>query len=189
MLEPEQIRDVIGERISHYVGPMYEGYAEGEGISSSRITCVIALDRSYIQDVQAFAAACERSAGDVTPIWRDVLHRFISIADPTEFEHSGLARADSPLFAVVDASRVLALAHYSMWAADAASIGVLTHPEHRGGGHGKAAVCAAMADAFSHGHLVLYRTCLANRASVALAESVGCHDYGRFLAVHLQAAG
>jgi len=62
---------------------------------------------------------------------------------------------------------------------------VLTHPAYRNRGYGKLVVSAAMADAFAHGHLVLYQTLEANRASVALAAALGCQDYARTVAVHL----
>jgi RimJ/RimL family protein N-acetyltransferase len=186
LLDPARIHHVVDQPISHCVGPLYEGYADAEGFVAKPSRAVITLDRSHLQAVQAFTAACERVDSEVTSVWRDVLRRFVTASSPTDFEHSGLARGDSPLFARVDESGVLALAHYSMWAVDAASIGVLTHPEHRRRGHGKAVVGAAMSDAFSQGFLVLYRTLLANRASVALAESLGCRDYARFLAVHLR---
>lgn len=186
LLDPAQVRVVIDGPVSHCVGPMYEGYAEADWFRPAPSRDVVTLDRSHVDEVQIFTQACEDSGSDITPVWREVLHRFVSADHPTEVEHSGLTRTDSPLFAVVDDSRVLAVAHYSMWAADAASIGVLTHPAHRLRGHGKAAVSAAMSDAFAQGHFALYRTLLANQASVALAESLGCRDYGRFLAVHLR---
>ena len=109
----------------------------------------------------------------------------MSGSDTADVVQSGVARAESPLFAAVDDSGILAVAHYSMWAVDAASIGVLTHPAHRGRGWGKVSVSAAIRHALAGGHFILYRTLLANRASVALAASLGCRDYGRFLAVHL----
>jgi RimJ/RimL family protein N-acetyltransferase len=186
LLDPVHIGAVIDGPISHCVGPLYEGYAEADSFRPARSDAILTLDRSHVPEVQAFTAACEKSGSDVTPIWREVLHRFVSASDPADVEHSGLTRADSPLFAVVDDSAILALAHYSMWAADAASIGVLTHPAHRGRGYGKASVTTAMLDAFAHGHFVLYRTMLTNRPSVALAMSLGCRDYGRFLGVHVQ---
>jgi hypothetical protein len=188
LLDPARVALLIDGPISHCVGPLYEGYAEADGFRPSPSSNLVTLDASYVKDVQAFTEACEDSGRDVTPVWRDVLQRFFSASDPTEVEHSGLLRADSPLFAVITDSRILALAHYSMWAADAASIGVLPHPAYRRRGHGKAVVSAAMSAAFAQGHLVLYRTLLTNRASVALAESLGCSDYGRFLAIHLQKA-
>ncbi len=174
--------------ISHCVGPLYEGYAEADDFRPATSGATVTLDRSQIGDVQAFTAACDRAGSGVTPIWREILYRFISASNPADVEQSGLARADSPLFAVVDDAGILAVAHYSMWAADAASIGVLTHPAHRRRGFGKASVTAAMRYVFAHGHFALYPTLLANRASIALAASLGCHDYGRFLAVHLQNA-
>src|SRR5690606_23268507 len=117
---------------------------------------------------------------------RTVLAGFTTDNDAPAAPMIDTAHADSPLFAVRADSRILAIANHQMWGVEAASIGVLTHPAYRRSGHGKSVTTAAMSAAFAHGHLVLYRTLLANRASIALAESLGCRDYARFLAVHLR---
>ena len=139
--------------------------------------------RDAVQELMT-ARESERPESTLAPVWREVLQRFATASDPTEWEHSGIDRADSALFANFLGDELVALAHYSMWGQNAASIGVLTHPAYRNRGYGKVVVSAAMIDAFSRGHFVLYQTLVANRPSVALAAALGCHDYARTLAVH-----
>lgn len=180
---------MLGAPVSHCVGPLYEGYVEADRFRPAPSRAVVTLDPSHVEEFRASTTrACEDGRAEGTSVWREALHRFMSASDRADVEVSGLARADSPFFAVVDESVIFALAHYSMWAADAASIGVLTHPAYRRRGHGKAAVSAAMSDAFARGHFVLFRTLVANHASVALATSLGCREYGRSLAIHLHKA-
>ena len=93
--------------------------------------------------------------------------RFRNACEPIAWDHSGIDRANSALFGCFAGTDLVAMGHYSMWAPYAASIGVLTHPSYRGRAYGKAVVSAAMADAFEHGHLVVYQTVLANQPSVA----------------------
>lgn len=185
LLASEHYPSLVDQPISRYVGPFYEGYVDDQSFCPARDADVVRLDRASIASVRALEQA---SDSGITTMWHDVFDRFVRACEPADVEQSGIAAADSPLFAFVEHESIVALAHYSMWASNAASIGVVTHPNFRRQGHGTKVVSAAIADALSQKHLILYRTLLANRASVALATSLGCHDYGRFFAVHLKTA-
>jgi RimJ/RimL family protein N-acetyltransferase len=156
------LREVFEHPIHHTVGPAYQGYAEKEDFLPQISKLVRKLHGEEQEVLQALKGACEAIA----------------------WEHSGIDETDSALFGYFAGEELAAVAHYSMWADDAASIGVLTHPAYRGRGYGKAVVSAAMADAFEHGHLVIYQTLSANHPSVRLATVLGCRDYARTMAVH-----
>lgn len=177
----------LDAQVEHVVGPMYQGYAELADFKPSPAFDVRILRPEDAEPIRHLARACdaEKPASSLTPIRRDVMDRFAAASTHTEREHSGVDRAESALFASFEDKELAAVAHYSMWASDAASVGVLTHPSHRGRGHGKRVVSAAMTEAFERGHLVLYQTMVSNHASVALASSLGCRDYATTLAVHL----
>ena len=162
LLEPT-LHGVFNRPIHHTVGPAYQGYAEKEHFLPRESGAVRQLE-----------------AGE-----HHLLDRLKSGCEPIAWDHSGIDRTDSPVFGYFIAGDVGALAHYSMWADRVASIGVLTHPVHRGHGYGKFVVSAAIAHAFERGHLVLYQTLISNTASVALATALGCRDYARTVAVHL----
>lgn len=188
LLQSENYPPLVDRPITRYAGPFFEGFVDDQSFRPVVHNNVVRLDRASLAGVPAFERACDRDDSRGTPVWRDVVDRFIRACDSTDVEQSGVAAADSSLFAAVEHSTIMALARYSMWARNAASIGVVTHPKFRRSGHGKSVVSAAIADALSQEHLILYRTLLANRASVALATSLGCQDYGRYFAVHLKTA-
>jgi predicted GNAT family acetyltransferase len=163
LLIPDEWHRVF-TNIDHVVGPLYQGYAEQE----------------YFRLV---------SNGQVRTLQPDERQLLRGLAyDPTEWEHSGIERAHSELFGLFVDGRLVAVAHYSMWQPYAASIGVFTHPEHRGKGYGRVVVSAAMADAFNRGHVVLYQALASNAPSVRLAERLGCRTYGYTLGIHLAPA-
>jgi predicted GNAT family acetyltransferase len=57
------------------------------------------------------------------------------------------------------------------------SVGVLTHPDHRGHGYGSAVASAMTRYGIESGRIMLYRTLLSNRASVQIATSLGYPEY------------
>jgi len=163
LLRDENLNVVFDRRIHHTVGPAYQGYAEKE---------------DFLPRVSG--AVRHLGTGE-----HHLLERLKSGCEPIAWQHSRVDATDSPVFAYFVSGDVVAIAHYSMWAAGVASIGVVTHPSHRSRGYGRFAVSAAMAHALEHGRLVVYQTLTSNVPSVALATSLGCRDYARTVAVHL----
>ena len=161
-LRDADLREAFELPIHHTVGPAYQGYAEKEDFLPQTSDCIRKLRDEERKVLLSLKNACE----------------------PIAWEHSGIDAADSGLFGCFVGGDLAAVAHYSLWADDAASIGVLSHPAHRSRGYGKAVVSAAMADAFEQGHLVIYQTLSANHPSVRLATALGCRDYARTMAVH-----
>lgn len=167
LLDAENLRPLFEQPIHHTVGPSYQGYAEREH----------------------FLPISSESVRRLSPNEREALEQLKATCDPTEWEQSGTDRADSDLFGLFSREELVAVAHYAIWAEAAASIGVLTHPAHRGQNSGKAIVSAAMQDAFTRGYLVLYQALFANRPSVAVATTLGFQAYAQTLGVHLVEGG
>ena len=162
LLNDDNLRIVLGRPIHHTIGPAYQGYVDRKEFSPQFSPEVRQISKSSPE-----------------------LGRLQKVCDSTAWYHSAIDPTGSALFAYVLNGAIVAVAHYSMWTDDTASIGVLTHPAHRGRGHGKAVVSAAIADAFERGHLVVLQTLESNVAAVGIAKAIGTRDYARTVAVHL----
>jgi GNAT superfamily N-acetyltransferase len=94
-----------------------------------------------------------------------------------------------PLFGAFDeANRLAALASYKVWSGAIAHIYVITHPERRGRGFGRAAVAQAAGHALSAGLVPQYRTLQANAPAIAVAKRLGFVEYGFSVYVRMQTA-
>lgn len=88
-----------------------------------------------------------------------------------------LLQVRKPLFGLFQGPDLVAVSGTIVLGNVLAYIGVITHPAHRGKGHAKAVVSSAVADAFSKGYAVQWRTPQANEGAVALAKSMGFQHY------------
>ena len=163
-LTPGGVSGLFEEPVDRTVGTAFQGYAEADDFRPVHSDHVRRLGPGDDDRLRALAEAC----------------------DSRQWEHSGTGFSKPDHFGLFADNEIVAVANYAMWAPYAASIGIITHPAGRGRGCGKAAVSAAMKDAFEQGHLVVYQTLLANTPSVRLARALGCREYARTLAVHLQ---
>ena len=77
------------------------------------------------------------------------------------------------------------MANCSEWHGGAVGPGVLTHPDHRGCGRGRAVVSATVAHALAAERLIIYQTLLANRGAVSVADALGFRLYASHVAVRL----
>jgi GNAT superfamily N-acetyltransferase len=93
------------------------------------------------------------------------------------WKQSKLLQIRKPLYGVFDGPSLVAVSGYIVMGDALAYIGVITHPGHRGKGHAKAVVSAAVADALGKGFVAQWRTPQANEGAVALARSVGFEPY------------
>jgi GNAT superfamily N-acetyltransferase len=94
-----------------------------------------------------------------------------------------------PLFSAFDeANRLTALASYKVWNGTIAHIYVITHPERRGRGFGRAAVALAAEHALGAGLVPQYRTLQSNTPAMAVAKRLGFVEYGFSVYVRLQSA-
>jgi GNAT superfamily N-acetyltransferase len=164
LLSRDGVSRLFTEPVDRTVGPAFQGYCEAEGFRAVHSDQVRMLGPDDDAFLQRLALAC----------------------DNLEWEHSCVKPCKPNQFGLFVGDQLVAVAGYDMWAPYAASIGVICHPAYRGRGNAKAAASRAMQHAFEHGHLVVYQTLLENTPSVRLATSLGCKEYGRTMAVHLQ---
>lgn len=101
-----------------------------------------------------------------------------------ELDESGLREVTSQLFvAIGEDGRPKAACGYRHWPQRIGHLCVLTHPQHRGHGLGRAVAGAAIASAVEEGLLPQWRARLA--PSKALARSLGLAELGAQLGLRL----
>jgi GNAT superfamily N-acetyltransferase len=160
----EALRALFGERLGALIGPAYHGSLEPTRFAPVRQGEARALSA---QDEPALAALREA-------------------CDPREWQHGNLEHAGRR-FGAFREGELVAAAALRAAAPDARDPGVVTHPRHRGRGHGAAAVSAGVAEALAEGHLVLYQTLRSNRPALGIARRLGFADFASHLAVRLLA--
>ncbi len=164
LLTPTAIRTLFDQPPDRLIGPLFQGWAE----------------------VDDFRPCPSPHVRRLQPADRPNLRRLADACDPTEWSYSGITTSKVDLFGYFRHEELVTVAHYDIRGEFGASIGIITHPGHRGRGYAKAAVSAAMQHAFDGGQMVLYQTHLANAASVALSSRLGCRPYAQSLGVYLK---
>lgn len=105
--------------------------------------------------------------------------------DAVDWEYSGLGNSNPFMAGYEVNGRIVAAAGYERWGGHLAHIGVLTHPAHRGKGHGRLVVREAARHALSQRLVPQYRTLIANVAAMRIGESLQFIKYGESIAVRL----
>ena len=90
-----------------------------------------------------------------------------------EWEHGGSSLTPGQTVGLFLGNDLVAVAGYEVWNDLLAHIAVVTHPNHRNSGHGRAVVSLATEQALSAGLVPQYRTLEAWPWSVALARQLG----------------
>lgn len=101
------------------------------------------------------------------------------------WEHGGSAWGSQPLAGAFIGDTLAALAGYELWGAQIAHIAVVTHPAHRGQGHGAAVVSLLTSALLDRGLTPQYRTLRDNRSSLALGAALGFVAYAESIALRL----
>lgn len=128
------------------------------------------------------------SARELTPDDEEAVGRLQAACSDEAWDHGGSDIATVPTFGCFDErGDVLALAGYKTWNDEIAHIAIVTAPQQRGRGLGRAAVACAARHALDAGLLPQYRTLGANAPSVALAARLGFQHYGFSVYVRLPA--
>jgi len=163
-LAPEAMHHLFGDRITRTVGPSYQGYVERPDfrpLPSEQVHLLSERDRP-------------------------ALARLRDACDPTDWSNSGISLDSDPLFGYISQGNVLAVSGVIPWAPYAANPAVISHPESRGHGYGKAVASAAIAHILDQGSVVLFQTLLENRGAIRIATSLGCQEYARMMFVDLE---
>jgi GNAT superfamily N-acetyltransferase len=162
--DPDRLGAPFGTQRGPVVGPAYQGFADAGDLRSVEA-----------EDVRLLGGA-DRPALDALRV----------AAGETAWEHSAIDPDRPPVFGRFDGGVLVAAATLEDAGQPVASVGVLSHPDHRGRGHGRAVAGAATRAALDAGSVAHYQTLDANTPSVAIARALGYRRDTTTLAVRLQ---
>ena len=161
--EPDGIEALFGSGVEAVVGPSFWGFVEPADFVPFR----------------------PDAAGPVRPDERLQVEAFALDVDAGDWEAAGIRSADPHLCVSRAGDRIAAVAGWRSWEQDAGDPGVITHPAHRGKGHGTAATSAVVGRALQRGELALYQTLWENTRALAIARTLGFEEYATNVAVRL----
>lgn len=158
-------REVFGDLVGKVIGPAEVWYADAAtfrpstGDAPARL-----LGPGDGEGVEALRRAC----------------------DPLEWEHGGGRPGPHPAAGVFVDGALVALAGYQLWNRRLAHLSIVTHPAHRGRGHGAAAVSALVPEAMARGLVPQYRALRENAASLSIARRLGFVHHSTGLSIRFR---
>jgi GNAT superfamily N-acetyltransferase len=158
-----RLRVALGAGPSSVIGPAYQGFADAA-------------------DYRPASTEGVRLLGEAD---RPALDALRLAAGPTAWEHSAVDPDRPPVFGRFAGGALVAAATLEHAGEPVSSVGVLTHPGHRGRGHGRAVAAAATVAALEAGSVAHYQTLDGNAPSVAIARALGFGRDATTLAVRL----
>jgi GNAT superfamily N-acetyltransferase len=115
------------------------------------------------------------------------LERLRAACDATEWKTTGVSLDRHELtFGCFDGGELISAGMLEKRGEDVVFVRIITRPDHRERGYGRAVVSAMTAHALAHRLIPRYQTLFTNAASVAIARSLGYVEYGATLAVRLR---
>ena len=116
-----------------------------------------------------------------------LLRELEAACDATEWDHADIHYGRAPIFGCFFSDVLVGAASYRTHGETIASIGIITHPGHRGRGFGRAAASAATAHALDGRLIAQWQTLEANVPSIAVGRALGYEPYCRTIAVRMRA--
>jgi GNAT superfamily N-acetyltransferase len=163
---PERALASLGEPAQTVIGPAWVGYADAGTFHADALRQrARLLDADDAPAVETLRQSCP-------------VH---------EWDHGGTQQIGDNTVAGSFADDVLvALAGYEMWGDRLAHLSVVTHPAHRGLGHGRSAVALIARHALEQGHVLQYRALESNTASRRVADALGFEHWATSLAIRFR---
>jgi RimJ/RimL family protein N-acetyltransferase len=163
ILDVEFLSEVFGRDFDRAIGPTFHGALEPHQFRPAGGGAARLLSEEDAPQVAALRLDCGEEDWGTSGLDERCLYRAGSFAD----------------------GRLVSLAGYRPWSDEAGDLCVLTHPAHRGGGHGVAATSATVEAALRDNKLLLYQTLDSNVPAVRLAAALGFGRYATNVAVRL----
>jgi GNAT superfamily N-acetyltransferase len=161
------LHQVFGTAVDQVIGPAWLGYADSSDFRPAPMRGTRLLTDQDLPELQQLAAAC----------------------GPTAWDHSGIDPTRPPVFGCFAGDRLAAAGMLERWGDQLLHVGIVTHPDYRGRGYGKAVVSAMSAHGLATGGVMHYRTLQANLPSVGIARALGFQRFALTLAVRLTPPG
>jgi RimJ/RimL family protein N-acetyltransferase len=164
---PADLRALLGARAGDAIGPAVVSYVDSTPdhriASDNDVRVLLPSEAAHRTAVEQLCTACT----------------------PTEWAHGGSGLTDTPAVGVFHEGFLVSMASYNVWGERLAHIAIVTHPNFRGRGFGRAAVARLTAYLGNQGLIPQYRTLAANVAALRVATSLGFVPYARSMAVRL----
>lgn len=158
-----RMRHLFGDTIERIVGPAWQGYLRADDFRPAVRPHVRQLIVADDPALRRLAEACSEQ----------------------EWEQIGIGRAEQVVFGAFVGDLLVAAGMGESRAATLLHIGIITHPDYRGQGHGRGVVSAIAAYGLGAGLVPRYQALAANSPSVAIARALGFSQYAETLAVRL----
>jgi GNAT superfamily N-acetyltransferase len=167
VLSEEGLTIVFGEAFAGTVGPAFHGHLDPARFRPHPAPEVRAIRASDASAIEILRAACRAEDWEAASL---------KLESPGA---SGWFQDDS----------LLAAASLTDWGPDTVGPDVLTHPERRRAGSGKAVVSAVVSHALEAGKVLTYQTLMENQPALGIARSLGFEQYASHVAVRLGPQG
>jgi GNAT superfamily N-acetyltransferase len=164
LMEESFIQGLFAGAMERIIGPVFQGFLSPAQFRPVHTCEVQSVNEQDTELVKAFRGECGQ-----------------------DWDYSGLEEANQYLTAAFEGSRIVSMAGYRAWEAEAGDPCVLTHPSHRGRGYAAAVTSAVVERALEHGKMLLYQTLEANAGAIHVARRLGYEQYARHFAVRLNA--
>jgi GNAT superfamily N-acetyltransferase len=158
-----RLQRLFGDAIGRIVGPAWQGYLRADDFKP--------IEREGVRQLTA--------ADD------PALRELEEACGEQEWQEAGIGRAEQVVFGAFVGDRLVAAGMGEPLAETLLHIGIITHPEYRGQGYGRAVVSVISAYGLGVGLVPRYQALAANTASVAIARALGFTHYATTLAVRL----
>jgi len=158
-----RLRFLFGDAVERIVGPAWQGYLRADD----------------------FRPVVRPNVRQLTDADDPALRRLAEACEEQEWEQVGIGRAEQVVFGAFVGDILVAAGMGEPRAASLLHIGIITHPDYRGQGYGRAVVSAISANGLEVGLVPRYQALAANIPSVAIARALGFTHYATTLAVRL----
>lgn len=164
VMQEDRLLSLVGDAAERVIGPAFVGYTDHDNFQPAHSDAVRLLGP---QDAAAFAA-------------------LQAACDSQDWDHGGSELGGQPVMGTFAGAQLAAVAGYSLWGDRIAHLSVVTHPQFRGQGHGRAVISGLTAEVLRRGLVPQYRTLAANTPSMVLARGLGFASYATTVAVRLK---
>ncbi|MFI8685805.1 GNAT family N-acetyltransferase [Rossellomorea sp. NPDC077527] len=154
----------IGDQYERIIGPAFQGYVDSDSFLQASSESVVELK---------------------TEQHKMLLKELREACTEMEWQHSSIDEEKGPIFLRILNEKAVAAGSWRKGESGFLSVGIISHPTHRGKGHAKAVVNDLTKRGLSSGTMMHYQTLESNTSSVAIAQSLGYVRLGRTLAIRL----
>lgn len=158
-----RLRQIFGHAIERFVGPAWQGYLRADD----------------------FMPAARPNVRQLTAADDPALRRLQEACDVEEWESIGIGRTEQVVFGAFVGDTLMAAGMGEPRAATMLHIGIITHPEYRRQGYGRAVVSAICTHGLEVGLVPRYQALAVNSSSLAIARILGFAQFAETLAVRL----